>query len=276
MRRTRAATRGLAAAALLLALAGCADGVAPVDDSTGPPIGESTDLPTDATVLLQFGQQLTVSQRGQANVEVSFDYLDEGGIQVVPGWNGEPAFDFPDYRDATQVPRAAVLVHNASDTDELSPGDAAFSWGADFTLDTVSLGSAVDNGDNLIQRGIASFREYFKAEVDQGHPACTVAGDEGTVYVRSYRKVEPDTWYRLICHRTADQLSISVTEVTPSGGSVKPVTSTESGRAGTLSFEDPDTPLAIGGKVGANAKLIRSATDEFNGLVMNPFLVIED
>src|SRR5690606_25565528 len=93
-----------------------------------------------------------------------------------------------------------------------SPDDRDFSWGASFRLDAVSTGNPVDNGDNLIQRGLSSQPAMFKAELDLRRPGCTLKGTEGELIVRAATKVEPGIWYAVRCERQGDRLTVRVWE----------------------------------------------------------------
>lgn len=260
-----------------LALAGCADVAPPIDNSNVPPDeSESMPLPSRATVMLRVPTLADgVVQVGTAEVNVGTVSLDRGSIKLTTGWDGEPAIRFPAFTDTKFYPRAAVVVSNSgTGPDQLNPGTKDFSWGADFWLDSRSKGASSDNGDNLVQRGIYTFPNYFKAEVDSDHPACAVRGDDGYLYVRGYEELETQTWYRLTCNRSGDVLTIVVAEISPTGGG-RPITHSQTGPSGSILFKDKTTPLSVGGKVGSDGQLLEGATDQFNGVVMNPFLDIK-
>lgn len=279
---TRRAARQLAVAGMVLVsglgLAACADEAPPLDDSNVAPSSSLPEPPpSKATVMLRVPSLAAgVVQVGTAEVNVGTLSLDRGTLSFTTGWDGEPAIRMPEFTKDKDYPRAALAVTNSGDgPDQMNPGTKDFSWGADFWLDPVSKGADDDNGDNLIQRGIYTFPSYFKAEVDSDHPACAVRGSDGYVYVRGYEELETQTWYRLTCNRSGDVLTIVVAEISPTGGG-RPITHSQTGPIGSILFKDKTTPLSIGGKVGGDGQLLSGATDQFNGIVMNPFLDIED
>jgi len=259
-------------------LAACADVAPPRNDSNIASAPTAlVPLPSDAEVMLRVPSlEEGIVQVGKADVSIGTATLDRGTITLTAGWDGEPAIDLPDFTKAANYPRAALVVTNAGDgPDQMNPGEKDFSWGADFWLDADSLGSAVDNGDNLIQRGIWTYPNYFKAEVDEGHPACAVHGDDDYVFVRGYEELKPETWYRLTCTRREDEVTIVFSEISPNGGG-RPILHSAAGHTGSVTFADRSTPLLIGGKVGADGQLLAGATDQFNGVVMNPFFMIHE
>lgn len=247
---------------------------APVD--TPPVDAEELGLPADPDVLLRPGTgDERVVQRGRLEVDIELVTLDGGGLEIVPGPDGEAAFGFPPFvRDpAEPYPRAIIEVTGAGDGDPMSPGTRDFVWGADFRIDKDSFGSAIDNGDNLVQRGLSNHPTMFKAEVDGDRAACTVIGDEGTQIIRASERVRPGWWYRLRCQRAGDELAVFVTEYEPSGG-ISSYASRIAGPIGDVTMPTPETPLTVGGKIGADGGILDDASDQFNGVVMNPVLAI--
>lgn len=205
-------------------------------------------------------------------LDLAVPSLDGGTVALdttVP--TGPVALVLPGFRDEDVVPRAVIRISNSDADDRLEPAEQAFSFGADVRLDAESFGSDVDNGDNVLQRGLSSDDALFKAELDDHRPACTVRGTNGEVKVRAEDAIAPDRWYRVLCHRTGDQVVLEVTDL--EDGSRRE--HTESGRIGSVSFPDPSIPLSIGGKLAHNGDLIRSATDQFNGSVARPVLTID-
>jgi len=264
------------AAAVLLAAQGCSETVAPVKDEPTPSTSPTDDtaLPDAPTVLLQVTEEGDdVEQVGTADVDVNVQTADGGDIAIVPGWDDEPAIDFPDFTRTKRYPQAVVLVDNTRDEDELSPGSRSFSWGADFRLDATTTGG-VDDGDNLVQRGLASQPVYFKVEIDDRHVACTVGGTKGSVYSRNWIDIVPGRWYRVLCQRDGDQLSAIVTEIS-SGGGGRPTITTRSGPIGDVTFKESTLPFVVGGKVGSDHRIVDDS-EVFNGLVMNPVLDIPE
>lgn len=206
-------------------------------------------------------------ESGTTTVKVS--NLGDGRIDTVK--DPREAFRFPAYSRDTDPPRAVLAARSSNRSDAFTPHSRDFSFGADVALDSISYGTAVDNGDNVIQRGLSSDSVMFKLELDSRRPACTVRGSSGELIIRSENEMVPERWYRVSCHRHGSELSIEVIDL----DSLKhrPAERTRSGQIGAVSF-DPQIPVAIGGKLAANGELIRSATDQFNGMLTNAFLSI--
>ncbi len=190
---------------------------------------------------------------------------------------GGLALDYPGYDGAAGGPRAVVAVTSATYTDVLTPGAGWFRIGADLRLDATSYGTAYDNGNNVLQRGLATDAAQFKLQVDTRRPSCRVKGDLATLQVGSSRRLKPATWYRVSCVRQlwkkGDHLLLTVAPIRKNG-TLGPVT-TNGSRVrplGALSF-DLTTPLSVGGKLAPDLSVV-SASDQFNGLVDNAFLNI--
>ncbi|QLQ09798.1 MAG: hypothetical protein HZY75_04705 [Nocardioidaceae bacterium] len=239
----------------------------------------SSDSTTDSPqVLLEIDQRGQLHQRGLADVEIAIATLSGGAIEAVPGPQSgdDQAIRFPAFSSADDYPRAVIAVTNAGEQDALTPAASDFSFGAEFTLDPISTSKVpqnVDNGDNLLQRGLSSDPAMFKLEIDGHRPACTVRGTDGTLIVRSNTEVVPGTWYRVTCARQGDEVTI---EVTPAGEDPDPKTArSKTGTIGNVRIADPKTPLSVGGKLARNGAVIASATDQFNGMVLRPFFTVD-
>jgi hypothetical protein len=269
---------GIGLLLLTSAVAGCAE-QQPVtlDDGlpTATPTPKGGGLPEDPVVLLEASEKSPeIRQVGSADVKIAVINLSNGAVGVADGRGDGTALDFPTYKgDDPVYPRAVVSVSNAGRDDQLNPGTRDFVWGGDFNIDKLSLGPGVDNGDNLVQRGISSQPTLFKAEIDKDRAACTVRGDEGELIVRARERVTPGRWYRVRCERTLSELGVYVTEYDPDGF-VKTYARRVSGPIGDVTMSDPTTPLTVGGKVGSDIELLNQATDQFNGLVMNPYYAL--
>ncbi len=214
----------------------------------------------------------TAEQVGSVPVTVEVATRDGGEILVAKGRDEEPVFDFPEFSAQASPPRAVLRVTPVEGPiDLLAPGDADFTFGADFRKDLESEGSEFDSGDNLIQRGLASDPSQYKIEIDRGRPACAVTGSEGMVQAKIPELVVNDvSWYSIRCSRAGDSVELEMIEYTPSGGIVSRM-AVENGPIGSVAWPRPQTPLAIGGKLAANGGIIDSATDQFNGEVSRPF-----
>ena len=210
-----------------------------------------------------------------------------GEIVVTNGrvGNGRAA-DLPAFDDATDAPRAMVKVIDTrlGDGDGLSPGVEPFSFGADFELDRLSDGGDRDNGNNLIQRGLAGSSDQYKIQVDRVatdfRPSCVIAQVTDTrtrsAAVTSTVRVNFDRWYRVRCTRSGATLKIIVTPYALDGTPGLPVTtSTPADPAIELTWPTTGNivPMSIGGKLKPNGA-IWTQSDQFNGLVDNAFLAV--
>lgn len=216
-----------------------------------------------------------MNQIGSIPVEARVSRLNGGQVHVAANlWNGK-GLRFPAYDGKSAPPRAVVRVtHTARSGDPLAPRTSDFTFGLYFKKDATSTGTPVDNGDNLMQRGLASDPAQYKLEVDGARPSCTVKGDRGQVSVRSSVSVKSDRWYQAVCSRKGNTIRLVVHEHRPNG-SIQTVTTSKSGTIGSLVWPKRETPIAIGGKLAANGAVIRSATDQFNGWATHPELEIK-
>ncbi len=232
---------------------------------------EALDLPANPLVLLKPNDgAIPAVQRGSAKVKIRLVTRDGGAVQIEPGLNGKPVIRFPKFVLEQTYPRAVILVENDGPRDTLSPGDRDFMWGADFKLDPLSFGSTIDNGDNVIQRGLFVHPAQFKAELDNDRAACSVLGDLGRVTVRASEQLTPDWWYRVRCERVGDELAVYVTEFNPEDGTTRTYASRKSGPMGAVNMNPNTTPLTVGGKIGADGEILQDAADQFNGWITNP------
>ncbi len=235
--------------------------------------GSATAATTDDWTLIAGGSPVTrvsadsFTTSGTTSAAVSVASLGGGTVSVVAGPSGwlPQAFRFPAYVASGPYPRAALALRPTSGG-AFDPGADDFVWYAVFSLDTVSGDRTVDDGNNLLQRGLSSSSSQYKLDVDDRRPACTLHGDRGKVVVRSSMTVTPLTWYRAACHRTGDALTVAVTRYGPDGLTGTTVRDTASGDIGALSF--PSTlPASVGGKLRADGTMIDGATDQLNGRV---------
>ncbi len=233
------------------------------------------ELPPDAAE----GSALSTApiQTGSARVEVEVIARDGGEVTVTRGRDGELVLDFPAFDEANDAPPRAVVrvTPPAQGSDPLAPGEADFTFGAEFRIDTESKGTAVDNGDNLMQRGLSSDPSQYKLELDGDRPACRILGAKGDVEVKLDNKVVPGGWYRVTCSRTGDLVQLSLTEYGPYDR-MEEFSAEQEGATGNVEWPRAQTPMSVGGKLAATGDMIRSATDQFNGLVSKPFLSIDD
>lgn len=227
-----------------------------------------------ATAGSPVGSRLTGgSVSGSASVDVNVVTLGSGLVKSVPGLNGVAAFGLPRFVDSSTPPRAVLSVTNAGRGDALAPGAKDFTFGADFNLNRVSIGSSVDNGDNVIQRGMFGNRSQYKIDADGGRISCRIKGSAGGVSVKSSVRAEPGLWYRAECARIGQRVLLSVREYLPGGGS-RLYRNSARGTTGSLTWGSNSVPLAVGGKLNTKGEVVLRATDQFNGSVNRAVLTI--
>lgn len=216
----------------------------------------------------------SMQQLGSIPVTVAVPRLNNGQVVVARNlWNGK-GLRLPAFSRSSTPPLAVVrITHTSASGDPFAPRSADFNFGIYFKKDATSTGTSVDNGDNLLQRGLASDPAQFKLEVDVGRPSCTIKGDRGRVIVTSTVTVSSDRWYHATCRRLGNTVRLAVKEYRPDG-STRTVTTSRSGTIGSLAWSKRETPISVGGKLAANGAIVRSSTDQFNGLATHPSLEI--
>lgn len=182
-------------------------------------------------------------------------------IQSRPGNGGAAVYPAAGSRGG-----AVLAVTNTSATDLLAPGTRNFTFGADFR--TVSGGK--NDGDNLIQRGLADDAGQYKIEVDSGSVACTVKGTRRSVTVRVGHTVAPNVWYRVECARTASEVVVTLTRQ-DTGAKWR---SNSTADVGGVATKSTGTPLTVGGKLTPKLAIATWDPDQFNGMVDNAFVRI--
>ncbi|MBU2073227.1 MAG: hypothetical protein KJ938_02205 [Actinobacteria bacterium] len=275
--------RALAALLPLALLSGCA-APAGVPD----PLARSTQAegliphdPDALTVLeLRFDDwpgphgsiMATTASTGTAQVDVAVVTAAGGRVRRGPGLTGDSA-RLPGL--AAAAPRSAGLVVRVprGEADPLSPGDAAFTVGADFRLDKTSDGLSTDDGDNLVQRGLYADSAQYKLQVDHGVGSCRVAGEEGALVARLDEAVDRRRWYRLTCTRNPAGLTLSLRPL--EGRRAETSVATADGATGAVSFPRR-TPLTVGTKVGDDGEITVSSTDQLNGWIDNVVVAVSD
>ncbi len=217
---------------------------------------------TPGTIVTGPGQ---FSVGGDTPVRIAVSRISSGNPKVVAGPDAATrAIEFPSYVKSGTYPRAVVTATPTSGA-ALSPGASDFEYGAVFRLNATSSGRTIDNGDNLLQRGLYEEPSQFKLQLDHGYPSCLVRGSAGQVFASSPLKVTADKWYRATCSRVGSRVTV---QVAPYGGTVAPVSAVANGTSGTLTFPATE-PASIGGKVSPSGVVVSSATDQFNGAVAN-------
>jgi hypothetical protein len=234
--------------------------------SEGQPVGYT--FPADTTFIN--------SGTAGSGVVATALYANGGVLKVVAGrGTGNLAVVAPTHiATATATPKSAVIrVSNTGTTDRLDPGTGNFSFGADFFLNPVSAtAGSKDNGDNLIQRGLASSATQYKIQIDSGKPSCVLRQQATQLSAEASQVIERGMWYRAVCQRTTigEETTVRLTVTRLSDGAVVP-TQTGTGAALDLSIATA-VPLSIGGKVTNTGALVLSNTDQFNGRIDNAFL----
>ncbi|WP_432949221.1 LamG domain-containing protein [Kribbella sp. CA-253562] len=259
--------RAMAGAATLALLLTAACGSAAGD--VGADQGGATDPPPQPQLLLTFDDQRPGPAagreiRGDGAAVATIDLLsvNKPTTAYEAGRDGGVALRLPAYAGTEKGSFAALRVEPE---EWLSPGSSEFTFGADVRLDGNSSGSPVDNGDNVLQRGLFADSAQFKIQVDRARPSCVVRGTDGSVVVKSKPALNPARWYRLSCHRLDNTVTLTVTDLTTGSA---PATVSKTGAIGSLDLIGSE-PLAIGAKIGEDGEIVRSSTDQFNGRIDN-------
>jgi hypothetical protein len=266
--------------AALCLLGACSEERPPTDKPGSPPSETDSDLPRRLTLppgadlLLEAGADGRPEQVGTGSFDLQVSTLDGGDLQRTDRAEPGGAWKYPDYVARGRYPRAVVVARPRTGAEALSPGVGQFAYGADVRLAPDSTGRVEDNGNNILQRGLASDETMFKLEIDaNGRPGCSVKGRAGLATVLAANAVEPGIWYRIRCELRRDYVRVLVAEYLPSGatsmtGRAKP------GRAGEVSFDGDEVPFSVGGKVARDGSVIKSETDQFNGEIANAYVRI--
>jgi hypothetical protein len=226
------------------------------------------DLPAPEEGLLGPGK-LSLGSGGAQQFDVVVSTAGGGTLRSVGDPTGGRALRFPAYA-VTGTPRAVAVVSSASVTDPLGPGTSSFTFGADFTLDARSEGGVLDNGNNLLQRGLNEDPAQYKLQIDHGRASCRVAGVAGEVVAQTAQLVKPATWYHVSCTRNGDQVTLKLGAF---GATAEP--SIEVGATGAV-YVSSHTPLVLGGKATSAGAAVVSDSDQFNGAIDNVFLDLHE
>lgn len=264
--RSRMRFSGVTAAAGVLALAGCASsGPAATPEASAPaPVVTTAAAPgpaegLDVVFAMDFDGSDPLSSTPAGDAVVTDESFFGGELTVVPSFSGSgDAIQFPAFAAQEDEPGVG-LVAKAGGSPLPSPGSSSFGFGADVRFDDLSAESDADNGDNILQRGLAADPSQYKLQVDHGKPSCTVTGSAGRLLVKGER-LEDGTWYRLACLLDDGELTLVVTDLSADTSA----DFVEAGTVGTVEFAD-DVPIAIGRKVGPGGAGINKQPDQFNG-----------
>lgn len=238
------------------------------DDADSDP----SATPSAGQLILTFdGGELANQGSGDFNIDVVTS--DGGSVEGQESVDGD-GLRTPEFADTPDSPKAIVKVLNASDTDELNPGDKDFTIGADVSVDPSSESDVAangDNGNNVMQRGLFEGSQY-KIQIDHDTASCRIAGAGGELTVTSSADIEFDHWYRVRCERDGDEVTITVVDL--EADDPKPVEDEKSGPTGSLDPPAASLPLSVGGKLNADGEIVADSTDQFNGLLDNVVLDI--
>ena len=240
-----------------------------IDTSRYTPV---VDLTFDAASI--DGDRISVPNRGQLGVDITVESVNDGTVSLVPGPEQGRSLKFPGLGSTATPPRAILAIRPSDadgNVDSLTPRERPFEFGAQFRLDGESEGRDDDDGNNLVQRGLAADLSQYKIQVDHGHASCRIAGDRGDVVLKSRVEIEPDEWYDVRCSRDGSTVVLRLHEL----GDTSTDTVRGTGELGAVA-PPPDTPLAVGGKATDSGQLVVRKTDQFNGDVHSVFLAIED
>lgn len=214
------------------------------------------------------GETPNLESSGTASVSTTITSADGGTVVGVRHKGQGRAARLEPFDPESPTELAALVVRPEGDADPFAPGKAPFAFGAVFRLDAESEGSAVDDGNNLVQRGLYDDDAQFKMQLDDERLSCRVTGSAGSVLVQAADKLSPRRWHRARCVRRGDSVTLRLLERTADG----PVRHrwTRSGDIGALTFSSKP-PLSVGGKVDAGGEVVADSSDQFNGRVDNVF-----
>ena len=224
----------------------------------------------------------------EPDIQISVVSKNGGVVLVTSGRTGNGrAIDLPAHDGASTGARGVIQVVDSdlSDGDALAPGLATFSFGADFQLDATHSSTQYDDGNNLIQRGLAGSGDQYKIQVDTSsagtRPSCGLeqkVSDTETrsAFVTSTVVVDSTRWYRVRCTRQDTTLKIVVTPYNLDGTAQPAVTTTKTAIPAidlTWPLTAPVAPMSIGGKLNTNGT-VSGSSDQFNGLIDNAVLIV--
>ncbi len=212
--------------------------------------------------------EVPLHNTGSQPVTIRVATASTGVLRSVPDREGGFAARFP-WHGPRARQRMVLTVSSPSVDDPLSPGPSDFAFGADFTLDSPSEGGRLDNGNSLIQRGRSGDPAQYKIQIVNRVASCRIAGAAGEVVVEASHEIRPNTWYRVVCRRTGDEVTLELgTFNSP------PVRAAGSGPTGAV-YVPASTPLLLGGKANGKGEADTGNSDQFNGALDNVFLEID-
>jgi hypothetical protein len=99
-----------------------------------------------------------------------------------------------------------------------------------------------------------------------------VRGTAGMVLAQSPVVLAPGTWYRLVCSREGDSVTITVSRLV-AGRAVEADSARAEGDLGSVEFPGR-TPLSVGGKLADDGRPAH-ASDQFNGRLAHVFVNLD-
>jgi hypothetical protein len=240
-----------------LTLASCGADTPPPAPTSSP--SPSATVEPGLSFALNFDEGALLASEPAGAAAVTQENFFGGALTLVTSFRGNgQAIQFPASTGEEEEPGVG-LVAFAAGAPLPDPGTAPFGFGADVRFDELGAESANDNGDNVLQRGLAADPTQYKLQVDNGTPSCTVTGAGGRLIVKG-DTLENGLWYRLACLLDAEGLTLTVTDLDAETTAEFSVV----GVVGDVSFAD-DVPIAIGRKAGPGGEGIIAQPDQFNG-----------
>lgn len=234
--------------------------------STPVPAGPASIVPlADSSVVLDFDglDPLATSREGvtgQARAE------GDAGVRTIVSGDGTRGLVFPRWSE-TDEHRLVLVITPQAAASAPRPGNG-LTFGADVRLDAGPTAGGNDNGNNVVQRGLYTDLEQYKLQVDKRVPSCTVRTPAGRVEASSDHALG-DGWYRIGCQYDGVELTLAASDL--GAGAAVPTTVRTRAPLGPLSFPGT-TDVAVGGKVDARGRLVRTQPDQFNGALDNVFV----
>jgi len=201
---------------------------------------------------------------GQARARAELVASGEAQVLVVPGSPGGGTAARMPGRSAEGV--AVIGVSTRGVVDRLSPGEEDFTFGAEVLADP----GVDEDGDNIVQRGLADDLGQYKLELDGDRYACTVLGTEGRVTASLETSLTRSVWYGVSCTRDGDTLRLTVRQL----GAPESWTAVSTGPIGSVVTASAATPMSIGGKLTPMGEIAAWQPDQFHGIIDAVFLRI--
>lgn len=181
----------------------------------------------------------------------------------------------------------AVTPVNPGPDDVLAPGLRTLVFGADMALDAPlpADARAADNGNNIVQRGLAGDDQY-KVQADVVGAARVVScviRDSATGSMTKVKAAEPlvgGEWYRVRCRRAVVRGvdTLTLTQIRLATGVESSTSAVGLTSAAVLNYPKASptapTPLAIGAKLRRSGEIDSGSSDQFNGQVDNIYVAI--